>query len=229
MDYPHRPCKALLPARGAADDEPLVQARHLISDHYLEHFKQFLMTKFFFSSPQDYPPLPISNVPRLQGVSTPPLGDTTPPRRRFKGPRDDLTRARVPTPLQSDNGISRIDEQNERAEGNGEEDKTSSFKPTLPTFDIRHKRHNIRIDALKKALNPMLAENGSAMVLLCWGEKSNCTISPITVSSPEDEVTTWREINRGWYTRKGYWRKHIPGFNVTGVDIVEVCYSMLSF
>ena len=186
------------------------------------------MTKIFFSSPQNHPSLPISDVPRLERVSTPPLGDTTPPRHRSKGARDYRTRARVPTPLQSDNGISRIDRQNERAEGNGE-DKARSFKSTLPTFDIRHERHGIRIEALKKALNPMLAENGSAMVLLCWGEKSNCTILPVTVSSSEDEVTTWREINRGWYTRKGYWRRHIPGFNVTGVDIVEVCYIMLSF
>lgn len=222
MYYPRRPRKALLPVREAGNDQLLVH----ISDHYVERFKQRLMTKFLFSSPQDDPPLPMSYVPRLEGVSTPPLADIISPRRRSKGPQDRRTRAREATSLQSDNGISRINEQKERAEGNGEEVKTSSFKPT---FDERHKKHNTRVDALKEALKPMLADNGSPMVLLCWGEKSNCTISPITISSAEDEVTTWREINRGWYTRKGYWRKHIPGFNVTGVDIVEVCYSVLSF
>lgn len=145
---------------------------------------------------------------------------------RSKGLQDRRTRAGVAISLQSDNGISRIDEQKERAEGNGEEVKTSSFKRTLGE---QHERHKTLVDALKEALKPMLADNGSPMVLLCWGEKSNCTISPITVSSAEDEVTIWREINRCWYTRKGYWRKHIPGFNVTGVDVVKVCYSMLSF
>jgi hypothetical protein len=36
----------------------------------------------------------------------------------------------------------------------------------------------------------------SPQVLLCWGEKSGCSTLPVPVSSPEDEVSTWKEINR---------------------------------
>ncbi|KAL3469135.1 hypothetical protein BJX99DRAFT_268685 [Aspergillus californicus] len=215
MDLPCPPREDFLPPRGTADDEPPAQTQHLVPDHYQEKikhsFKQLSKTKWFPFFLQEYPSLPVSNVPFPGVVSRP-----TPPRQRSKGLQDGRTRTRVVT-----NGVSGIDEQNVPAEAHGGRDKASNLT-TLPPFDGRHKRHNIRIEALKKALNPMLAENGSAMVLVCWGEKSKCTISPIPVSSPEDEVTAWGEINRGFYTRRGYWRRYIPGFSVTRLDIVEI-------
>jgi hypothetical protein len=75
----------------------------------------------------------------------------------------------------------------------------------------------------------MFPDDGSAVVLLCWGEKSSCFILPVPVSSPEDEVSTWNEINRARYTRRGSWKKYLLGFSVTQVGIVEVCYSILFF
>jgi hypothetical protein len=75
-----------------------------------------------------------------------------------------------------------------------------------------------------KDLKPLFPEDGSAVVLLCWGEKSGCSIMPVKVSNTEDEVSMWSEIHSAWYARRGYWRKHLPGFSVSQVDIVEVCY-----
>jgi hypothetical protein len=105
------------------------------------------MTKSFRSLLHDYPSLPISNIPLLEGVSKPPLEDTTPLRHRFKGPRVNYS-----------------------AEGHRDKDKASSSEPILSTLDNRKKEHNGRIEALRESLVPMLAENGSTMVLLCWGE-----------------------------------------------------------
>lgn len=200
MDHFRPPPRALLPVRRAANTF------------------SFLL--------QDDSSLPISNDPL---IPRPPFADTNPLRRRSKGSRDNRTHPRVRIPLQNDNSVSMVDEQNERRKGGEEEDKVSSCGSVLPIFDIREERHNRRIEALKEVLEPISAENGSAAVLLCWGESSCCSILPVAVSNPEDEEATWREINRAWYTRRGYWRKHLPGFSVTRVSIVEVCYSMLFF
>lgn len=80
--------------------------------------------------------------------------------------------------------------------------------------------------SVKKELEPLCTDNGSAIVLLCWGESSCCSILPVPVQYPEDEVATWTELNKAWYTRRGTWGKYLPGFGVTRVDIVEVCYVM---
>ncbi|BCS00015.1 uncharacterized protein AKAW2_50356S [Aspergillus luchuensis] len=95
--------------------------------------------------------------------------------------------------------------------------------------DALAKRHNIRVEALKKVLDAMSPENGSPMVLLCRGESSHCSILPIPISNSEDEVETWREIHRAWYARRGYWRKRLLGYSVTRVDAVNVCFQILSF
>lgn len=229
MAYPPPPFKALLPAPKAADDELPVQAHRPNSDSYPERLylgRQLgrqLINRIFFSPFQDGPFLPISNDPL---VPRPPPGDTTSLRHRVKASRDDRTHARVPSSLENIDCASMVDEQTERGEGDAKNDKASFCKSTLPGFDIRRTRHNERIEELKKVLETMSAEDGSAVVLLCWGEETCCSILPVSVSNPEDEVATWREINKAWYTRRGHWRKHLPGFSVTQVDIVEVCYRM---
>ncbi|RAH53303.1 hypothetical protein BO85DRAFT_381810 [Aspergillus piperis CBS 112811] len=68
----------------------------------------------------------------------------------------------------------------------------------------------------------MSPENGSPMVLLCWGESSHCSILPVPIANSEDDVETWREIHRAWYARRGYWRKRLPGYSVTRVDAVKI-------
>jgi hypothetical protein len=69
----------------------------------------------------------------------------------------------------------------------------------------------------------MSSKNGSAVVLLCWGKKTSCSIMPVPVAHPEDEVATWTESNNAWYARRGGWRKKLPGFGIRSVEIVEVC------
>mgnify|MGYP001658668113 CR=1 FL=1 len=231
MDHPRPLPKASLPARSAMDDELQVQAYRPISDHCPEqkqrlYLRQQLMTSFLSFLFQGDRTLPTWNVP-LSPRS--PLGDTISLRRRSRGSRHDYTHTREPNSFQNSNIFSTANEQNEQGEINGKEGEKSSCASKFPNYDIDEKRHNIRIEALRKELKPMFPDDGSAVVLLCWGEKSGCSILPVTVSSPEDEVSTWKEINRAWYTRRGYWRKYLLGFSVTQVGIVEVCYSILSF
>lgn len=234
MDCVCPPSRALLRARRATDDESQGEAHRTISNYYPENRQCFdlrqhwiVLRSFLF---QDDPSLPISNEP-LDGTIT---WDTASPRRRFRSSQTNPTRTPVSNSLHNNDVASLVDEQTEQGEGGEEEDKATSCIPTLPNSKMQGKRHNIRetrhnnrIEALKKELEPMCTENGSAVVLLCWGENSCCSILPVPVSYPEDEVATWSEINKAWYTRRGYWRKHLPGFGVTWVDIVEVCYVML--
>jgi hypothetical protein len=133
----------------------------------------------------------------------------------------------VPAPRRNNNGVSTIDERNENGAEEGEDLNASSRKINPLDFDSRRTRHKNQIEALKKALELMFPETGSAVVLLCWGGKSCCSILPVLVSNPEDEVTMWRELNEVWYTRRGYWRKRLPGFGITSVGIIEVCFNML--
>lgn len=231
MEHPRPPPKASLPARSAIDDELQVQAYCPTSDHCPEqkqrlYLRQQLMDRFLSFLFQDDRILPIWNVPL---VPRPPLGGTISRRRRSKGSRHDLTHTRESTSSQSRNGLSTVNKQNEQGETNRKEGEESSCSSNFSNYDIREKRHNIRIEALKKQLKPMFPDDGSAVVLLCWGEKSGCSILPVPVSNPEDEVSTWEKINRAWYTRRGYWRKYLLGFSVIQVDIVEVCYRNLCF
>jgi hypothetical protein len=211
------------------DDELQVQAYRPISDQCPEqkqrlYLKQQLMRSFFSLFFEDEPFLPHWNDPP---VSRPPPGDTNSPRRRLKGSRHDRTRTREPTSDQNNDSFSTANEQNESGKITGQEGEENSGASNVPEFDIKKKRHNIRVEALKNELMPMLPENGSAVVLLCWGERSSCTTLPVPV--PEDEVSAWKEINRAWYTSRGYWRKFLLGFSVTQVQIVEVCYSILFY
>ncbi|KAL4927730.1 uncharacterized protein BDV17DRAFT_265656, partial [Aspergillus undulatus] len=101
---------------------------------------------------------------------------------------------------------------NERTE-QGADVNTSFYDSAPRSFDIRRTRLKKRIEGLKKYLMPISPEDGSAVVLLCWGEKSCCSILPVSVSNPEDEVATWREINTAWYTCRGHWREKLWGFS----------------
>jgi hypothetical protein len=226
MEYPRLPPKVLLPALGMMDDELQVQAYRSISDHCPEqkqrlYLRQQLVRRVFSFLFEDDPILPTYNGPL---VSRPPVGNTSLLRRRLKGSRHDHTGTREPTSFQNSNSLSTTNEQNEQSEINGQQGEENSGASNVPDFDIREKGHNIRIEALKKELMPMLPEDGSAVVLLCWGERSGCSILPVPV--PEDEVSAWKEINRAWYTRRGYWRKYLLGFSVAQVEIVEVCYGI---
>lgn len=225
MDSLPRPEKALMPARGADDRDELVQTRYLILEQaYFESIRQRLSDFLFSSSLQNRPVLPTINTP-LDGVSTPPpLKDTTVPGRttgRHKSVRNDETRGSEPTPPQSDDGVSNVHKRRRfRVNKNG---KKVEIDPSVTP----RTRHKDRVDCLRSVLNPMLAGDKPEVVLLCWGEKSNCTISPIKISNSENEENTWREIHEDWYSRKGHWRKDIPGFNVVGIDVVQVCRRFL--
>lgn len=231
MDHPRPPPKASLPARSAMDDELQVQAYRPISDQCPEqkqrlYLRQQLMTRFLSFLFQDDRILPTWNATL---VPRPPLGDPISLRRRSKGSRHDHTHTREPTSFQNSKRFSTVNEQNEQGEINAKEGEGNSSASNFPNYDIREKRHNIRIEALKKELMPMFPDDGSAVVLLCWGDRSGCSILPVPVSNSEHEVSTWEKINRAWYTRRGYWRKYLLRFSVTQVDIVEVCYSILFF
>ncbi|KAI9368688.1 hypothetical protein BJX61DRAFT_537052 [Aspergillus egyptiacus] len=68
----------------------------------------------------------------------------------------------------------------------------------------------------------MFAENGSPVVLLCWGQQTCCSILPVPVPSPEDEVAAWGKIHEAWYATRGRWRKYLPGFGIVRVNTVEI-------
>jgi hypothetical protein len=157
----------------------------------------------------------------------PPPRDDIPLKRRSKGPRGKKNRTRLPTPLRHSIDVSVVDETTRLGEGNGGANQASSGGSTFPILDIRHEKHNNRIKSLKTELAPFWTEDGSPVVLMCWGEGTCCSILPVPV--PENEADAWREINTAWYTRRGYWRKYLPGLSVTRVEVVKVCYSMLSF
>ncbi|KAE8311123.1 hypothetical protein BDV41DRAFT_566112 [Aspergillus transmontanensis] len=209
MDCACPPPRALVRTRRTVDGELQGEAHRTVSNSHPETRQPFdlrrnLIVLFSFLL-QDSPSLPISNEPLVRTITW----DSSSPRRRL--------------------GINE-----ENARGNEEEDRTSSFIPTLPIPDTRGKRqmdrkmrHKTRIEALKKELEPLCTDNGSAIVLLCWGESSCCSILPVPVQYPEDEVATWTEINKAWYTRRGTWGKYLPGFGVTRVDIIEVKISIL--
>ncbi|CEL11851.1 hypothetical protein ASPCAL14946 [Aspergillus calidoustus] len=116
----------------------------------------------------------------------------------------------------------------ERGTEGGEDVDTNFSGSTSHSFDIRRTRHKRRISESKKYMKPISPEDGSAVILLCWGETSCCSVLPVSASNPEDEVATWREINAAWYTRKGNWRKRLMGLRVTRVAVAEVCYNKLA-
>ncbi|KAL4949691.1 hypothetical protein BDW69DRAFT_197864 [Aspergillus filifer] len=219
MVHPRPPLKALLPARRAADEESLVQASESISDHYPGHpySRQHLLISLSSLLWGD-PSLPTSIGLRAW---RPPLRNKIALERQANISRGNRTHTRAPTLLQH-KGVSMVNERTKQGAGEGEDVSTSFYELTSHNCDIRSTKHERRIEELKKYLIPMSPEDGSAVVLLCWGEKSCCSILPVSVSNPEDEVATWREINTAWYTCRGHWRKMLLGFKVTRVAIAEI-------
>lgn len=231
MDCACPPPRALVRTRRTVDDELQGEAHRTVSNSHPETRQRFdlrrnLIVLFSFLL-QDSPSLPISNEPLVRTITW----DSSSPRRRLGSSQNSPNTSRISDPPHNNDVFSQVNEENAR--GNEEEDRTSSFILTLPIPNTRGKRqmdrkmrHKTRIEALKKELEPLCTDNGSAIVLLCWGESSCCSILPVPVQYPEDEVATWTEINKAWYTRRGTWGKYLPGFGVTRVDIVEVCYVM---
>ncbi|KAE8337903.1 hypothetical protein BDV24DRAFT_139148 [Aspergillus arachidicola] len=227
MDCACPPPRALVRTRRTVDDELQGEAHRTVSNSHPETRQRFdlrrnLIVLFSFLL-QDSPSLPISNEPLVRTITW----DSSSPRRRLGSSQNSPNTSRISDPPHNNDIFSQVNEENAR--GNEEEDRTSSFIPTLPIPDTRGKRqmdrkmrHKTRIEALKKELEPLCTDNGSAIVLLCWGESSCCSILPVPVQYPEDEVATWTEINKAWYTRRGTWGKYLPGFGVTRVDIVEI-------
>lgn len=84
--------------------------------------------------------------------------------------------------------------------------------------------HESRKSDLGKALEPMLGDDRSATILLCWGAKHHCHIFPVNIENPTDEVAVWQEIHWAWYCYRGHWRRYLPFFGVREVDIVKVCH-----
>jgi hypothetical protein len=147
----------------------------------------------------------LNNLTSPPRVETSLLPYTVPTGNRSNGARD---------------GHSRI--QSLHASENHNENSIVDNTTISSTFDIRMNEHKRRVEDLKEKLKYIFPENGSAVLLMCWGKPSHCSILPVRVSSPEDEVTTWSEINKAWYNRRGNWRKIIPGLRVARVDSVEV-------
>ncbi|KAL4864155.1 hypothetical protein BDV12DRAFT_205888 [Aspergillus spectabilis] len=220
MYHPRPPLKALLPARRAADEESPVQASDSIPDYYPERLdsRQHLIVRLFSLLLQERPSLPTSIDSR---ISRPPLRNTITLGRRAEISRHNRAHTRLPTLIQANNDVSMVNERTEQGAEDGEGVNTSFYASTPHTFDNRT-RHKKRIEELKKYIMPISPEDGSAVVLLCWGEKSSCSILPVSISDPEDEVATWREINAAWYACKGHWMKKILGFIVTRVSIAEI-------
>lgn len=200
--------------RARPDDHPEQRRRF-----YLKHLSITTPFSLLFQNDQL---LPISNDPVVPITS---FGDTIPLRCRSGGPHHHDIRAGESNPLNG-NGFYAVDEQIEESEISRKEGEESSSGSTLSSLDIRKENHKNRIKALAEELKPMFLEDGSAVVLLCWGEKYGCSILPVQVSNTEDEVCAWERIHRAWYARRGYWRKYLPGFNVTQVEVVEVCHGI---
>ncbi|KAB8212791.1 hypothetical protein BDV33DRAFT_197232 [Aspergillus novoparasiticus] len=209
MDCACPPPRALVRTR-TVDGELQGEAHRTVSNSHPETRQRFDLRRnlivLFFLLLQDSPSLPISNEPLVRTITW----NSSSPRRRLGSSQNSPNTSRISDPPHNNDIFSQIDEENAR--GNEEEDRTSSFIPTLRIPDT----------SVKKELEPLCTDNGSAIVLLCWGESSCCSILPVPVQYPEDEVATWTELNKAWYTRRGTWGKYLPGFGVTRVDIVEI-------
>ncbi|GMG12960.1 unnamed protein product [Aspergillus oryzae] len=233
MDCACPPPRALVRTRRTVDDELQGEAHRTVSNSHPETRQRFdlrrnLIVLFSFLL-QDSPSLPISNEPLVRTITW----DSSSPRRRLGSSQNSPNTSRISDPPHNNDVFSQVNEENAR--GNEEEDRTSSFILTLPIPDTRGKRqmdrkmrHKTRIEALKKELEPLCTDNGSAIVLLCWGESSCCSILPVPVQYPEDEVATWTEINKAWYTRRGTWGKGIVITEGWTLDMRHVILPLMS-
>ena len=92
-------------------------------------------------------------------------------------------------------------------------------------FDLKDKRevaHDSRKESLNKLLLPLLGDRAQPFVLLCWGGEHECTVAPVCLTDYTDETAIWKDIRHHWYSRQGFWRRHIPCLCVRSIDIVEV-------
>ncbi|CEL11627.1 hypothetical protein ASPCAL14727 [Aspergillus calidoustus] len=221
MDHLRLPRKALLPARRAVDEELPGQASESIPGHYPGrlHSRQHFIVRLLSLLLQEDPSLPTSIDPR---ASTPPLISKIALGRRAEISAHNRTHGRLQSLFPANNDTLVVNERIEQGTEGGEDVDTNFSGSTSHSFDIRRTRHKKRISELKEYIKPISPEDGSAVILLCWGETSCCSVLPVSASNPEDEVATWREINAAWYTRKGHWRKRLMGLRVTRVAIAEI-------
>ncbi|KAL3484083.1 hypothetical protein BJX62DRAFT_244282 [Aspergillus germanicus] len=211
MESPRRPLNALLPVPGTGDEEAQDQAFEIIPAAHFHGFRD--LTRLF-----SYPGI----------IAFPPVaatfGDIIQLRRwrQVAGPQNGQSYTRGRPAPESNNGASEDDNQTEQSpEEDGEATEAQKKSESL-LLDRLREGHRKRIEALIKELEPLSSEHGSAVVLLCWGEKTSCSIMPVPVAHPEDEVATWTELNNAWYARRGDWRRKLPGFGIKSVDIVEI-------
>ena len=201
MNPPSPPPSALLPRQGAMDSESQVETHlsTLDSDHERQQRLYFI-----YSIQQLLTSFSRLSTSLLRDDQSLPISNDPP------GPSPQVA-----------------DTTRHRKKGNGSLARRRSKPQGAP--DAAKQKHENRISDLKTKLEAMYPEDGSPVVLLCWGEESASSILPVPVSSSGDEVAIWEALNKAWYTRRGYWRKLLPGFCVTRVDVAEVCCSTFTF
>lgn len=231
MSQPRPPSTALILARGAVDDRPQIEDQQIPFENILEHgqHSEFTLngiTRSLYLFPARYLPTIMKQPPRFEA---PLLPYAISARYRSNGAQDGESCIRSRHVSQKDERNSILKERNERDHQGGEDHKAKPKKTVPSTLDIRRIEHKHRVAELKEKVRHMLPESGSAVVLMCWGKPSCCSILPVRVSSPENEVSTWSDIQRAWYNRRGSWRKFMPGWMVAQVDSVDVSLIAQSF
>lgn len=221
MDYPRLPAQALIQTRGPADGNPQVQELRPGTGYYPEQrerlYQQLTAKLLSFYLQNDH--LPSWNEPSFR---TPRFKFPTLPRRRSEVPQQDRSHSRASILLRSDECFSAVNEQNQGSSPDREEILNNSPGSNCSYSEVRKAEHNTRLEELRKKVGAMLPENGSPVILICWGEASDCSVLPVPVSTSDDECSTWTEMNRVWYSHRGHWRKYLPGFGVTNLEIVDV-------
>lgn len=138
------------------DGELQGEAHRTVSNSHPETRQRFDLRRnlivLFFLLLQDSPSLPISNEPLVRTITW----NSSSPRRRLGSSQNSPNTSRISDPPHNNDIFSQIDEENAR--GNEEEDRTSSFIPTLRIPDTwekkqmdRKMRHKTRIEALKRS------------------------------------------------------------------------------
>lgn len=225
MSQPRPLPPARILARGSVDDESQIEVDPHTFFNDLEHPQRsryasnWITGPFYFFPPTRYFLNNLKSPPRAETLLLP---YTIPTRYRSNGERDGQSRIPSLHASENHNEDSIVDKRGECDQGKGKIDKESLNKKIPSAFDILTNEHKRRVEDLKEKLKYIIPENGSAVVLMCWGKSSCCSVLPVRVSGLEDEVTTWRQIKMAWYNRKGNWRKLIPGLEVARVDSVEV-------
>jgi len=184
-------------ARGSVDDESQIEVDQRMFFNDLEYPQRSRYAPNWMTGPfYSFPPTRyfLNNLKSPPRVETLLLPYTSPTRYRSNGARDGQSRIPSLHTSETHNENSIVDKRGECDQGRGRNDKESLNTTTSSTFDIRINEHKRRIQDLKEKLKYIIPENGSAVVLMCWGKPSCCSILPVRVSSSEDEVTAWSEI-----------------------------------